>query len=132
MSIIKADGGKLGDSKANDSKAITISVMGRDFRVATTGAGEKHMLESVDYLNQRMKEVRDTGKVVGSERIAIMAALNITLEHFTKLTAAATAPQPISNVALLRGAVDESAVKRRIENLDNMIERAISDQDKLF
>jgi cell division protein ZapA len=117
--------------KASEAKAITISVMGRDFRVATSAAGEKHMLESVEYLNQRMKEVRDTGKVVGGERIAIMAALNITLEHFTKLSAAST-PQVISNVALLRGAVDESAVKRRIENLDNMIERAISDQDKLF
>lgn len=129
MSTTKPDG----QSKASESKAITISVMGRDFRVATSSAGEKHMLESVEYLNQRMKEVRDTGKVVGGERIAIMTALNITLEHFTKLSAA-TAPQAqvISNVALLRGAVDESAVKRRIENLDNMIERAISDQDKLF
>ncbi len=130
MSTTKPDG----QSKTSESKAITISVMGRDFRVATSSAGEKHMLESVEYLNQRMKEVRDTGKVVGNERIAIMAALNITLEHFTKLSTAATAPQAqvISNVALLRGAVDESAVKRRIENLDNMIERAISDQDKLF
>jgi cell division protein ZapA len=127
MSTTKPDG----QSKASESKAITISVMGRDFRVATSSAGEKHMLEAVEYLNQRMKEVRDTGKVVGGERIAIMAALNITLEHFTKLSTAA-APQVISNVALLRGAVDESAVKRRIENLDNMIERAISDQDKLF
>ncbi len=124
MSTIKPDG-------RNESKAITISVMGRDFRVATSATTERHMLESVEYLNQRMKEVRDTGKVVGNERIAIMAALNITLEHFTKLSTAA-APQVISNVALLRGAVDESAVKRRIENLDNMIERAISDQDKLF
>ncbi len=118
-------------NKISESKAITISVMGRDFRVATSATGEKHMLDAVEYLNQRMQEVRDTGKVVGGERIAIMAALNITLEHFTKLSAA-TAPQVISNVALLRGAVDESAVKRRIENLDNMIERAISDQDKLF
>lgn len=127
MSTTKPDS----QGKSSESRAITISIMGRDFRVATSSAGEKHMLESVDYLNQRMKEVRDTGKVVGNERIAIMAALNITLEHFTKLSTAA-APQVISNVALLRGAVDESAVKRRIENLDNMIERAISDQDKLF
>lgn len=130
MSTTKSDSSV---NKAADAKAITISVMGRDFRVATSAAGEKHMLESVDYLNERMKEVRDTGKVVGSERIAIMAALNITLEHFTKLGAVAQQPiQAISNVALLRGAVDESAVKRRIENLDTMIERAISDQDKLF
>lgn len=127
MSTTKPDS----QGKSSESRAITISIMGRDFRVATSSAGERHMLESVDYLNQRMKEVRDTGKVVGNERIAIMAALNITLEHFTKLSTAA-APQVISNVALLRGAVDESAVKRRIENLDNMIERAISDQDKLF
>ena len=127
MSTTKPDS----QGKSSESRAITISIMGRDFRVATSSAGEKHMLESVDYLNQRMKEVRDTGKVVGNERIAIMAALNITLEHFTKLSTAA-APQVISNVALLRSAVDESAVKRRIENLDNMIERAISDQDKLF
>ena len=72
MSTTKPDS----QGKSSESRAITISIMGRDFRVATSSAGEKHMLESVDYLNQRMKEVRDTGKVVGNERIAIMAALS--------------------------------------------------------
>ncbi len=41
---------------------------------------EKQLQASVEYLNRRMKELRDTGKVTGNERIAIMAALNIAHE----------------------------------------------------
>ena len=42
----------------------------------TTGA----LLDSAELLNSRMREIRDSGKVVGLDRIAVMAALNITNE----------------------------------------------------
>ena len=38
------------------------------------------MLDSAELLNSRMREIRDSGKVVGLDRIAVMAALNITNE----------------------------------------------------
>ena len=36
--------------------------------------------EEREQRSSKMKEIRDTGKVVGLERIAVMAALNITHE----------------------------------------------------
>jgi cell division protein ZapA len=38
------------------------------------------LLESAEYLNKKMREIRDTGKVVGADRIAVMAALNMANE----------------------------------------------------
>ena len=60
--------------------ALTVSLLGREFRVACPEGEEKQLLASADYLNRKLKEVRDTGKVTGNERIAIMAALNIAHE----------------------------------------------------
>ena len=67
----------------SDKGAITISLLGREFRVGCPEGEEKQLLASVDFLNRKLKEVRDTGKVVGNERIAIMAALNIAHEHMS-------------------------------------------------
>ena len=63
-----------------DSKGLQINVMGREFRVACPEDEQKGLLEAVDYLNRKMNEIRDAGKVIGLERIAIMAALNIAHE----------------------------------------------------
>ena len=41
------------------------------------------MLEAVDYLNRKMQEIKDQGKINGLDRIAIMAALNISHEFLT-------------------------------------------------
>ena len=66
---------------AKDAKGLQITIMGRNFRVACKDEEQAALLEAVDYLNRRMEEIRDQGKIVGLERIAIMAALNITHEY---------------------------------------------------
>ena len=65
------------------AKSLDVKIMGRDFRVACEDGEEKELLAAVDYLDRRMSEIRDSGKVIGAERIAIMAALNITHEFLT-------------------------------------------------
>ncbi len=65
---------------AKSREGLTIQILGRDFRVACPEGEEKQLQSSVEYVNRRMKELRDTGKVTGNERIAIMAALNIAHE----------------------------------------------------
>jgi len=65
----------MSETKPREKGALTISLLGREFRVACPEGEEKQLLASVDYLNRKLREVRDTGKVVGNERIAIMAAL---------------------------------------------------------
>ena len=105
---------------AND-KAITISLLGREFRVGCPEGEEKQLLASVDYLNRKMKEVRDTGKVVGNERIAIMTALNIAHEMLSQKNGA-----PPS-------AVDNGSFKRRIVAMQETLDSALAaDQENLF
>ena len=46
---------------------------------------ERHDLQrAADHLDNKMREIRDSGKIIGSDRIAVMAALNITHEFLTQ------------------------------------------------
>ena len=104
------------------SKGTLVNILGREFRVAAPDGEEKQLLASVDFLNRKMRELKDTGKVVGNERIAIMAALNIAHEFLATKAGKAVAAS----------SVDEDLLKRRIEHFENIIEKALSEQDKLF
>ena len=108
-----------------DPKGVTITVMGREFRVAAPDGEERQLLASVEFLNKKMREIRDTGKVVGNERIAIMAALNITHEYMQKPGSTGT---PKSAPADL----DIDFARNRINAFEDILEKAISDQEKLF
>ena len=100
-----------------DAKGLQISVMGREFRVACPENEQKGLLEAVEYLNKKMDEIRDHGKVVGLERIAIMAALNIAHELLS---------------TKIGGGFDIAEVKRRMNHMETMLDQAIFDQSKLF
>jgi cell division protein ZapA len=107
------------DEKTRDKGAVTISLLGREFRVGCPEGEEKQLAASVDYLNRKLKEVRDTGKVVGNERIAIMAALNIAHEF-------------MSNKPNAQG-FDANAFRRRILAMQETVESALAaDQENLF
>lgn len=104
-----------------DKGVMTISLLGREFRVGCPEGEEKQLQASVDYLNRKLKEVRDTGKVVGNERIAIMAALNIAHE-FMSNDGKGGAP-----------AFDASAYRRRIVAMQETLDSALeADQENLF
>jgi cell division protein ZapA len=105
---------------AADRNAVTISLLGREFRVSCPEGEQKTLMASVDYLNRRMKEVRDTGKVVGNERIAIMAALNIAHEL-------------MSNHGKAPGAAESAGIRRRITAMQETLDSALAaDQENLF
>ena len=99
-----------------DSKGLQINVMGREFRVACPESEQKGLLEAVDYLNRKMTEIRDNGKVIGLERIAIMAALNISHELLSTKV----------------GGFDIAELKRRMGDMESLLDRAMHDQSKLF
>lgn len=111
------------NADGRDKGALTISLLGREFRVACPEGEEKQLMASVDYLNRKLKEVRDTGKVSGNERIALMTALNIAHEL-------------VSNNGKSSGAspaFDGAAYRRRILAMQETVEAALSaDQDNLF
>lgn len=61
-------------------QAVPITILGKEYLIACPEDGRQELQSSADYLNQKMREIRDSGKVVGTDRIAVMAALNIAHE----------------------------------------------------
>jgi cell division protein ZapA len=61
-----------------DLVPVTIRILDKEYQIACSEEERHSLLDSARYLDERMKEIRNTGKVIGSERIAVMAALNIT------------------------------------------------------
>lgn len=61
-----------------DLVPVTIRILDKEYQIACSEEERHSLLDSARYLDERMKEIRNTGKVIGSERVAVMAALNIT------------------------------------------------------
>jgi cell division protein ZapA len=106
-----------------DDRSLTleVSILGRDYRVACRESERAELLQAVAFLDKRMREIRDAGKVAGSERIAVMAALNMAHE----LLGARNSAQSTSGF-------DSSGYQRRISAMQTAIDRAMAEQDKLF
>ena len=60
--------------------SVTVRIMGKEYAVACPADEHEALVKSADYLNERMSTIRKRGKALGSERIAVMAALNICHE----------------------------------------------------
>ena len=97
-------------------KPVDVSIMGREFMVSCTDEERQGLLNAVNYLDKKMHDIRDSGKVVGVERIAIMAALNLSHELLNTKT----------------GDVDIGAYKRRINTMQSQIDEALNAQTKLL
>lgn len=128
---------KVSKETSSTSKGVTINVMGREFRVAAPQGEERQLLASVELLNKKMKELRDGGKIVGNERIAIMAALNIAHDYLQLLVSGTnknsdTQSAQTSFAKNTNNSIDAEFVRRKMELLENVIEKAISEQEKLF
>ena len=60
--------------------AIKVSILDKEYIVACPEGEEAALQASAKHLNDKMKEIRATGKVVGADRIAVIAGLNIAHE----------------------------------------------------
>jgi cell division protein ZapA len=63
-----------------DTARVAVRILDREYQVACPPGEQPALLESARLLDQTMREIRDTGRIVGLERIAIMAALNLANE----------------------------------------------------
>jgi cell division protein ZapA len=59
---------------------VTIRILEKEYHVACPAEEKASLLESAELLNGKMREIRDSGKVVGLDRVAVMAALNLANE----------------------------------------------------
>lgn len=59
---------------------ISVKILEKEYQVSCPAGERTDLLDSAEILNARMREIRDSGKVVGLDRIAVMAALNMANE----------------------------------------------------
>jgi cell division protein ZapA len=63
-----------------DPSQVSVRILEKEYHVTCPAEERPALLDSAEYLNRKMREIRETGKVIGLDRIAVMAALNIVNE----------------------------------------------------
>jgi cell division protein ZapA len=99
------------------AKTLDITILGRTYKVACEEGERDALLRSAAYLDAKMGEIRSAGKVSGTERIAVMAALNIAHELLTTKFGAG---------------FDIGEAKRRIAAVEAKLDSVLAKQEKLF
>jgi cell division protein ZapA len=56
---------------------VNVKILDKEYQVSCKADERAELLDSAELLNLRMREIRDSGKVTGLDRIAVMAALNM-------------------------------------------------------
>ncbi len=67
-------------SKDTTLQPVSIKILGKDYRVACSEDEQETLILSAQELDEQMREIRDSGTVNGTDRIAVMAALNLAHE----------------------------------------------------
>ena len=91
--------------------------MARNYRVTCADDERDALLAAVAYVDKKMTEIKAASKVAGTERIAVMAALNIANELLS---------------VKLGGGFDIAELKRRMNSVQSKLDQALSQQDSLF
>lgn len=66
---------------SKSKQGVSVTLLDKEYIIGCSEDEKSELIASANYLNTKMIEQRDTGKVVGSEKIAVMAALNVTNEY---------------------------------------------------
>lgn len=99
------------------AEALTLTLLGRDYRVACAPEEKADLIACARYLEQKMEGIRGTGKVMGADRIAVMAALQITQELFDAKNS--------DGMAI-------GDLRRRLRELNQLADEMLAPQEKLF
>ena len=98
-------------------KTLDVSIMGRNYRVTCADDEREALLAAVAYVDQKMTEIKTASKVAGTERIAVMTALNIANE--------------LLSIKIGSG-FDIAELRRRMNSVQSKLDQALSQQDTLF
>jgi len=96
-------------------RSIEIHILGRAYKVACSREQEPALIAAADYLDEKMREIREGSKVIGAERIAIMAGLNLAHDLLTHGGG---------------GLIAEA--RTRVNHCSALLDSVLEDQDKLF
>jgi cell division protein ZapA len=98
------------------SSALEFSILGRDFSVVCPDNEQKNLLAAAKYLDEKMREIQQAGKVSGQDRIAIMAGLNIAYELLTSKN----------------GTDNSIQLRQQVADLERKLDEALAPQNQLF
>ncbi|MBB6135247.1 cell division protein ZapA [Massilia aurea] len=99
---------------------LDVHIMGQSYRLACRDGEQRTLREAVSYLDGKMCQLRDSGKVKGTDRIAVMAALSVAAEFLS-----VKSPQgPLSDMSILE-------VKQKLESMHTVLDRVLTDQENL-
>ena len=96
-------------------RSIEIQILGRAYKVACSREEESALIAAADYLDEKMRVIRENSKVIGVERIAIMAGLNLAHDLLTHGGG---------------GLIEEA--RTRLTHCNTLLDSVLEDQDKLF
>ena len=100
---------------------LDVNIMGNPYRLVCKEDEQATLKEAVAYLDGKMCSLRDSGKVKGTDRIAVMAALSMAAEFLST-----KAPEgPLSELSILE-------VKQKIGAMHNVLDDALAPQENLF
>ena len=102
---------------SNATKTLDVKILDRELRIACPEEERGELLDAVAYLDKKMREIHESGKIASVERIALMAALNITHE--------------LLGMKVGRGG-DLADFTRRMNSMQAAIDEALAEQDTLF
>ena len=91
---------------------VSVSILDRDYQVACAPEERDALVRAAEHLDAKMRQIRATGKIVGLERIAVMAALNLTHEA-------------LSSEGSLSGLTEDT--QRDVDRLSEKLGRALGD-----
>jgi cell division protein ZapA len=95
---------------------ITVQILDKEYRIACPAGEEEALRESATFLNKRIIEVRESGKVIGPDRITVMAALNLAHEFLSERSKQEQVTSSINN---------------RVRTLHERIDNAIRSSNQL-
>ncbi|MBA2408669.1 MAG: cell division protein ZapA [Gammaproteobacteria bacterium] len=94
---------------------VTVYILDKEYRVACPEDEHSALLASASLLNARMKQIRESGKVVGADRVAVIAALNLTQEFLNEKTSRETFSRDVT---------------ARIRSIENRIDTVLATDDE--
>ncbi len=75
---------------------VSLNILGKEYKIACAPEEQEALLNSAQQLDKQMRKIRDTGKVAGADRIAVLAALNLAHDLSTTATKTGAAVPDIS------------------------------------
>lgn len=95
---------------------VSVRILDKEYQVACPLEERTDLLDSAEILNEKMREIRDSGRIVGLDRIAVMAALNMAndLMH-----------------AKARDQELEGGISQRLKLISDRVDHVLSDSQQL-